>query len=40
MDLFETLVDRIDLTINAEAVVGSRTSELLRGTVRRLASIV
>jgi hypothetical protein len=40
LDLFETLVDRIDLAINAEAVVGSRTSELLRGTVRRLASIV
>jgi hypothetical protein len=38
LDLLETLEDRIDLAISAEAVVGTRTGEMLRGTVRSLAS--
>ena len=40
LDLDETLENRIDLTISAEEVVRSGTSEVLRGTVRRSNSIV
>jgi hypothetical protein len=34
LDLLETLEDRIDLAISAEAVVNGRTGEVLQGAVR------